>query len=165
MEHEMVKEYLDYLTKEDCIRKGLVRTEDGQYYKRNTIERYEAKGYLDGGKYDGQQLLAAGLRLAKDYYLSKIGSVSANDVSKVKVDGGGSGVLSDTTLFARDRFNNACRAIPYEFWGEVSRVCCDDVDIIGELDDGSKRQRQYKKTILLELLKMGLARLVEHYRD
>ena len=165
MEHEMVKEYLDYLTKEDCIRKGLVRTEDGQYYKRNTLERYEAKGYLDGGKYDSQQLLAAGQRLWKDYYLSKIGSVSANDVSKVKVDGGGSGVLSDTTLFARDRFNNACIAVPYEFWPAVSNVCCDDIDILKEIKGESERQNTQQRVVLISLLKMGLARLVEHYRD
>ena len=160
----MVEEYLKYIDKQDCERKGLVRTADGKYYKRNTLERYEAKGYLDGEKYDSQQLLSAGLRLAKDFYLSRLAVVSANDVSKVRVDGCGNSNTSDNILFALDRFHDACRAVPYEFWGVISNVCCDDIDIIGEINEDSKRQKQYRTQVLLALLRMGLARLVEHYR-
>lgn len=160
----MVEEYLKYIDKQDCERKGLVRIADGKYYKRNTLERYEDKGYLDGGKYDSQQLLAAGMRIGADYYLSKINSVSANDVSKVKVDGGGTMSLSDAVLFARDRFNSACRAIPYEFWPTVSKICCDDIDLIGEIK-GNARDKLYQKFLIASLLKMGLARLVDFYRN
>lgn len=160
----MVRDYLDYIDGKECERRGLVRTEDGKYYKRNTLERYEAKGYLDGEKYDSQQLLSAGLRLAKDFYLSRLSVVSANDVSKVRVDGCGNANTSDSILFALDRFHDACRAVPYEFWSVISNVCCDDIDIVGEVDGESKRQKQYQKQVLLALLRMGLARLVEHYR-
>lgn len=160
----MVEEYLKYIDKQDCERRGLVRTADGKYYKNCTLERYEAKGYLDGEKYDSQQLLGAGMRLWKDFYLAGVSGVSANDVSKVRVDGCGGCEMSETKAFATDRFNNACRAVPYEFWGVVSKVCCDDIDIIGEVDEGSKRQKQYKTHVLLALLRMGLVRLVEHYR-
>ena len=160
----MVEEYLKYIDKQDCERKGLVRTADGKYYKRNTLERYEAKGYLDGEKYDSQQLLSAGLRLAKDFYLSRLAVVSANDVSKVRVDGCGNSNTSDSILFALDRFHDACRAVPYEFWGVISNVCCDDIDIIGEINEDSKRQKQYRTQVLLALLRLGLVRLVEHYR-
>ena len=160
----MVEEYLKYIDKQDCERKGLVRTADGKYYKRNTLERYEAKGYLDGEKYDSQQLLSAGLRLAKDFYLSRLSVVSANDVSKVRVDGCGSSATSDTILFALDRFHDACRAVPYEFWPVISNVCCDDIDIVGEVDGESRRQKQYQKQVLLALLRLGLVRLVEHYK-
>ncbi len=160
----MVEEYLKYIDKQDCERKGLVRTADGKYYKRNTLERYEAKGYLDGEKYDSQQLLSAGLRLAKDFYLSRLVVVSANDVSKVRVDGCGNSNTSDSILFALDRFHNACRAVPYEFWGVISNVCCDDIDIIRDISKDSKRQKQYKAQVLLALLRMGLVRLVEHYK-
>ena len=160
----MVEEYLKYIDKQDCERRGLVRTADGKYYKNCTLERYEAKGYLDGEKYDSQQLLGAGLRLAKDFYLSRLATVSANDVSKVRVDGCGNSNTSDSILFALDRFHDACRAVPYEFWGVVSKVCCDDIDIIGEVDEASKRQKQYRTQVLLALLRMGLVRLVEHYR-
>lgn len=160
----MVEEYLKYIDKQDCERKGLVRTADGKYYKLNTLERYEAKGYLDGEKYDSQQLLGAGLRLAKDFYLSRLAVVSANDVSKVRVDGCGNANTSDNILFALDRFHDACRAVPYEFWGVISNVCCDDIDIIRDISKDSKRQKQYKAQVLLALLRMGLVRLVEHYR-
>jgi hypothetical protein len=74
-----------------CERRGIIQTDDGKKYKQCTLERYAAKGYLDGEKYDGQQLLGAGLRLARDYYLAGLDNVSANDVSKVRVDGGGKG--------------------------------------------------------------------------
>jgi hypothetical protein len=160
----MVEEYLKYIDKQDCERRGLVRTADGKYYKNCTLERYEAKGYLDGEKYDSQQLLGAGLRLAKDFYLSRLATVSANDVSKVRVDGCGNSNTSDSILFALDRFHDACRAVPYEFWGVISKVCCDDIDIIGEINERSKRQKQYRIQVLLALLRMGLVRLVEHYR-
>ena len=160
----MVRDYLDYMTKDDCERRGLVRTDDGKYYKQNTLERYEAKGYLDGEKYDSQQLLSAGLRLAKDFYLSRLAVVSANDVSKVRVDGCGNSNTSDSILYALDRFHDACRTVPYEFWGVISNVCCDDIDIIRDINKDSRRQKQYQKQVLLALLRMGLARLVEHYR-
>lgn len=160
----MVEEYLKYIDKADCERRGLVRTADGKYYKQNTLERYAAKGYLDGEKYDSQQLLGAGLRLWKDFYLSRLAVISANDVSKVKVDGSGNSATSDTMLFALDRFNDACRAIPYEFWPVVSNVCCDDIDIVEHLEGESRRQKQYQKQVLLALLRLGLIRLVEHYK-
>jgi hypothetical protein len=160
----MVRDYLDYIDRKECERRGLVRADDGKYYKRNTLERYEAKGYLDGEKYDSQQLLSAGLRLAKDFYLSRLAVVSANDVSKVRVDGCGNSNTSDSILFALDRFHDACRAVPYEFWGVISNVCCDDIDIIGEITEDSKRQKQYRTQVLLALLRLGLVRLVEHYR-
>ena len=165
MEHKMVRDNLDYMTEEECIRKGFDRTESGKPYKRRTLERYEIKGYLDGGKYESHVLSYAGWKLWKDWYLGKISNVSANDVSKVRVDGGGSQEISETVSFARRRYDDACRCLPYEFKDIVVNVCCWEMDIIGDLEDDSKRQRQYKKTILLELLKMGLARLVEHYRD
>jgi predicted transcriptional regulator len=161
----MVEEYLKYIDKADCERRGLERTADGKYYKRNTLERYEAKGYLDGGKYDSQQLLAAGMRLSADFYKARIIDLSANDLTRIRVDSSRRGMENEFVVSAQQRFNQACRAVPYEFWGVVSRVCCDDQDLIGEIDNSSKRQRQYQKGAILLLLKMGLARLVEHYRD
>lgn len=147
-----------------CERRGIIQTDDGRKYKQCTLERYAAKGYLDGEKYDGHQLLGAGLRLARDYYLAGLDNVSANDVSKVRVDGGGKGNESDTILFAKQRYNRASNDVPYEFWGVVRTVCCADVDIIGDLKQQSKRQKQYRTQVLLALLRMGLVRLVEHYR-
>lgn len=160
----MVEEYLKYIDKQDCERRGIVWTADGKPYKQSTLERYEAKGYLDGEKYDSIQLMGAGKRLWEDFYLAHICGVKANDLSRVRVDGGGGFTDSETKTFAKDRFNKACRAVPYEFWGVVSNVCCDDIDIIGEINEDSKRQKQYRTQVLLALLRLGLVRLVEHYR-
>lgn len=160
----MVEEYLKYIDKQDCERRGFVRTADGKPYKQNTLERYEAKGYLDGEKYDSIQLMGAGKKLWEDFYLAHICGVKANDLSRVRVDGGGGFTDSETKTFAKDRFNKACRAVPYEFWGVVSSVCCDDVDVLRNVNGSSERQNTQQRVLLMALLRMGLARLVEHYR-
>jgi hypothetical protein len=160
----MVEEYLKYIDKQDCERKGLVRTADGKPYKQSTLERYEAKGYLDGEKYDSIQLMGAGKKLWKDFSLAHIYGVKANDVSKVRVDGGGGYTDSETKTFAEDRYRKACKSLPREFKDVVTNVCCFDIDIIGEITEDSKRQKQYRTQVLLALLRLGLVRLVEHYR-
>ena len=160
----MVEEYLKYIDKQDCERRGLVWTADGKPYKQSILERYEAKGYLDGEKYDSIQLMGAGKKLWEDFYLAHICGVKANDLSRVRVDGGGGFTDSETKTFAKDRYQKACKSLPREFKDIVIDVCCWDIDIVGDLDGESKRQKQYQKQVLLALLRLGLARLVEHYK-
>lgn len=159
----MVKGYLDYIDKQECERRGFT-IKNGIIYKNNTLERYAEKGWLEYGsfKYSACDRVSAGNRLHSDFYKSKLETMSANDVSKVRVDGGGSGNLSDGILDARDRFNKACAAIPYEFWGVVSRVCCDDKQLVIKGD--SERQKAYARRNAALLLCLGLDRLIEHYR-
>ena len=160
----MVKGYLDYIDKQECEKRGFRRTKDG-IYKLNTLEKYCESGWLDYGSLKNSALdrVSAGNRLGRDFYMSGIDTVSANDVRRVKVDGSGSGILSDKILDARDRFNKACAAIPHEFWGVVSKVCCDDVEV--EIPNGSARQKAYAKHNMALLLCLGLDRLIEHYRS
>jgi hypothetical protein len=160
----MVEEYLKYIDKQDCERRGLVWTADGKPYKQSTLERYEAKGYLDGEKYDSIQLMGAGKKLWEDFCLAHICGVKANDLSRVRVDGGGGYTDSETKTFAEDRYQKACKSLPREFKDIVTNVCCWDIDIIGEITEDSKRQKQYRTQVLLALLRLGLVRLVEHYR-
>lgn len=154
-----------YLTKEDCIRKGFVRTEDGMYRKLNTLERYANSGWLDFGdkRYSAVDRVSAGCRLERDYYLARLETVCANDIRKVKVDGHGSAVLPESVLDARDRFNKACKAIPHEFWDIVVRVCCEDKGFI--LNGESDRKKVYSKHRQAMVLCLGLDRLIEHYRS
>lgn len=160
----MVKGYLDYIDRQECERRGLFKDADGIYRTRNTLEKYAEKGWLEYGsfKYSACDRVSAGNRIGRDFYLAMLSPVCANDVSKVKVDGQGSVVTPDNVLDARDRFNKACAAIPYEFWGVLNRVCCEDKEltIIG----GSERQKAYERRNAALLLCLGLDRLIEHYK-
>ena len=160
----MVEEYLKYIDKQDCERRGIVWTADGKPYKQSTLERYEAKGYLDGEKYDSIQLMGAGKKLWEAFYLAHICGVKANDLSRVRVDGGGGFTDSETKTLATDRYNNACRALPREFKDIVVDVCCWDKDILKNVKGSSERQNTQQRVLLMALLRLGLVRLVEHYR-
>ena len=160
----MVEGYLDYIDKQECERRGFIKTKDG-YYKQNTLERYYSKGWLNYGtlRHNANERLSAGNRLAADFYKSKIAPVSANDVSKVRVDGGGTSNTPDSILDARTRFNAACNAVPFEFWGVVSRVCCDDKELA--ITGNTARQKAYAKHNAAMLLCLGLDRLIDHYKE
>ena len=57
-----------YISKSDCEKRGLIKLENGGYYKRNTIEYYAAKGFLDGAKYDVITLVSTANTFYEDYY-------------------------------------------------------------------------------------------------
>lgn len=153
-----------YIDKAECERRGFVRESDGRFHKLNTLERYARDGWLDFGdnRYSALDRVSAGNRLGQDFYLAGIDSVCANDVRKVRVDGCGSYILSDKRLDARDRFNKAMQAVPYEFWPVVNLVCCEDKGIVHTVE--SKRQRLYFKHTQANFLCLGLDRLIQHYR-
>ncbi len=154
-----------YIDKAECLRRGFVRGADGLYRKLTVLERYGKNGWLDFGdkRYSAMDRISAGSRLARDFYLSRLEAVCANDIRKVRVDGCGSSVFSEKILDARDRFNKACAAIPHEFWGIVNKVCCEDKEL--EADAKAQRQRLYQKHTMVTLLCLGLDRLIEHYRN
>ncbi len=153
-----------YVSKQDCFKKGFVRGDDGLFRKLNTLERYGKEGCLDLGdkRYSATDRISAGNRLGRDFYLSRLEPVCANDIRKVKVDGCGSQALSSAILDARNRFNKACNAVPREFWRVVSRVCCEDREF--DVAEGSLRQKSYHRNNMKLLLCLGLDRLIEHYR-
>ncbi len=154
---------MEYVTPDECYRKGLVRGDDGLYYKLNTLERYGRDGWLNFGdpEYSAVDRVSAGSRLWRDFYHGKVASTGVNDLAKVRVDGCGSGDLTARVLDARDRFNKAIASIPKEFAPAVIRVCCDDLEFAVK---GSDRQKMYAKHRQAMLLCCGLDRLIEHYR-
>lgn len=153
-----------YITPEELEKRGFVREKDGMFYKLNTLERYGRDGWLDFGdkRYSTMDRISAGNRLGRDFYLSGLEPVSANDVRRVRVDGHGSGALSVKMLEALERFNAACRAVPFEFWGSVNRVCCEDREL--DVQGSSERQKIYAKHRAAVLLCLGLDRLIGYYR-
>jgi hypothetical protein len=160
----MVQEDLDYIDKQECERRGFVKGTDGKYYKLNSLERLGRDGYLDFGnpRYSALDRVSAGNRLWRDFYRSRVESSGVNDLTKVRVDGGGGQQMSQSVLEARDRFNKAIRMLPQEFIGVVTRVCCDDKELV--LAEKSERKRTQEKHRQAMVLCLGLDRLVEHYR-
>ena len=158
----MVQGYLDYIDKQECEEKGCRR--EKRVYKLNTLEQYAEKGWLEYGnlRYSALDRVAVGNDFYEDFYLSKISNISANDVSKVRVDGGGNTTVPETVLDARNRYIRASRAIPYEFRGVVRRVCCEDREVV--ITGASERQRAYERRKAALLLCLGLDRLIEHYK-
>lgn len=156
----MLKNESGYIDKVECERRGFVRLERGKYYRYNTLERYAAQGVLDGGRYSSADRLSAGQRLYRDYYLSRVENVSANDVCKVRVDGCGDLNQSVVSLAAADRFRKAIKAIPAEFWPYVQQVCLNDEP----LSTGEKgRKGLYGRYHAKNMLRLGLDRLIDYY--
>ena len=155
---------MDYISKADCEKRGFVRGADGLWRKFNTLEKYAASGGLDKGKpcYSAVDRLSAGLRLARDYYSARLENLSANDVSKVKVDGRGCFNRPDNVIDAENRYRRAVAAVPLEFWPVVRLVCIEDRPI-EENKNISRRQAQYEVYHAKRLLCFGLDRLIDFY--
>ena len=152
-----------YINREELEKRGKESKKDGMFHQLNVLERCSRDGWLDFGnrRYSAMDRVSAGNRLGRDFYLSGLETVSANDVRRVRVDGSGTVSLPEKMLLARDRFNKAMCAIPYEFWPVVSRVCCEDKEF--EVENGSERQRAYARHRSAILLCLGLDRLIGYY--
>ena len=151
---------LNYLSKKDCIKRGFIRLHNGTIYKCNTIEKYALKGFLDGAEYDADELLRAAKRLYKDYYIASIEKIYVANPSKERVDGGNDYSETEERSLAIKRLNSAIKILPKKTFSIVTRVCCEDKDIVVT---GTKEQRIRLARHALETLKFGLCRLVKHY--
>ena len=98
---------LNYISKQDCVKRGLTKLQNGRIYKRNTIERYAHKGFLNGAEYNVDELLLAARDLYKDYYRGGIEKNSSNDPCKIKVDGHSDIEGSEETEYHYKRFIKA----------------------------------------------------------
>ena len=160
----MVQGYLDYIDKQECIRRGFTPRANGGYYKQNALEKLESDGYLDFGnkRYSSSQRVKAGFRFAKDYKVSRVAGSGAVDLEKIRVDGSGNSATPDCVSIAEDSLRKAIRVLPREYRKIIYRVCCEDKELV--LGEGSERQKKYEKHRQAMILCLGLDRLVEHYR-
>ena len=153
---------LHYINKQNRTNKETIRLKNGATYTLNTLEKYALEGFLDGTECEIIELLLAGKILYRDFYNAKIENITANDPSRLIVDGREGFTESDTTMSASDKFNSAIQSLPKKTLSIVTRVCCDNKDIIVT---GNKEQRIYEAQQSLELLKLGLTELVKHYKS
>lgn len=134
----------------------------------SVLERYYADGVLDlksTRDYTALSRLSAGLVLAKDAYLARISNIKSTDLSKIRVDGCCGSEETEKTLFHRDRYNKALRAIPREFLNIVHHVCIDDLPIAANDNSNMSARRKSEMSFSLKLdLVRGLDRLIDFYR-
>lgn len=92
---------------------GWTRTAEGTLYKLNQLENYAKKGWLKYGQ-RGIRIddrLAAGLKFQRDFYQSRIDTMTAIDWAKEKVDTSINAEMPPYVWDARKRFVSALRAI------------------------------------------------------
>ena len=158
----MKKAEVEYVSRKDCEDAGFVRVPGRPIQKLSTLQVYETKGYLDYGdqKYTSMDRVAVGLQLATDFYLGGLNTVSAVDVGKIRVDGGGSIVGAERKAFHEDRYRKAIATVPAEFWEVVRLVVIEDkpIKVIGS-------DRQVNKELFLKRVDLcrGLDRLIDFY--
>ena len=131
--------------------------------KLSVLEQYEAKGWLDlvKGKWTSEYRLNAGLQLARDFYQSRLLTVSAIDYSKERVD---CSVVNNEPVFvlaARTRYIKAIQSIPKDFYNTVSDVCCFDMLIKG--NGNTERQKENDRYMKVCDLCRGLDYLIQFY--
>ena len=149
-----------YISKSDCEKRGLIKLENGGYYKRNTIENYAAKGFLDGAKYDVTTLVSTANTFYEDYYKARIEKLSAIDPSKIMHANKGNYYESKEISEATDRYNNAIRILPKKILDVVKRVCCEDKEI-----NTLCTTNEHLKYIYFKMLILGLSFLTKHYKE
>ena len=157
----MSEENITYISKADCIKRGLTRCSNGLYKRFNTLEKYALQGHLHGARYETALLVLAGNILYRDYYKSRINKIATSNPSKIKVDIDSFSIQSDEVLIAKDLYNKAMRSIPKEFWRSVVAVCCRDEEVH---TFGTKWQKERQRYHSIELLKLGLCRLADFYK-
>ena len=126
---------------------------ENRYYPRNK--------YIDNVELYVSELLLAGAYLHKDFIDGEIGKVATTDYEKVRVDCSPMNGYSEKIINARIKYYKAIRMIPREFQSVVRKVCCDDEEV---LIYGGKWKKQQLKYHAIEMLKLGLCRLVRYYR-
>lgn len=107
---------------------GWARTEDNVLYKLNQLESYAKKGWLKYGQRGirPEHRLEAGLTFQRDFYHSRIDTMTAINWAKEKVDTSINAELPPFVWDARKRFVEALRAIKAQHLRAVQVVVLED---------------------------------------
>lgn len=154
----------EYVNKEELKRRGFQRGDDGIYRKLTALERCEDAGWLDWGdsRFSASDRKSVGERFAADYFRSRVGSVSALNPEKIRVDGNGKQITPEYVAAAENRYRKALKLIPAGCRGIVRRVCIDDCDF--SLKKGlTCYERNKERVHQATLLCLGLDELGKFY--
>ena len=154
----------EYVNKEELKRCGFQRGGDGIYRKLTALERCEDAGWLDWGdsRFSASDRKSVGERFAADYFRSRVGSVSALNPEKIRVDGNGKQITPEYVAAAENRYRKALKLIPAGCRGIVRRVCIDDKEIYVSRDL-NRYQKNKERVRQATLLCLGLDELGKFY--
>lgn len=107
---------------------GWARTGEGTLYKLNQLEIYAEKGWLRFGHrgIKPEERLAAGLQFQRDFYHSRIDTMTAINWAKERVDVSFNAEVPPFVWDARIRFVKAIRAVNSEYLRALQVVVLED---------------------------------------
>lgn len=130
----------------------------------SALEYYYNRGDLEysSSVWSGLDRLSAGQQLAGDFDDGCFEDVRAIDLAKIRVDGGGNGVLPEKVMDARKRYFDAMQNIPTEYWDVVRTAVIENRLISVAAKKGSLRHRN-EMYLQKHCLRVGLDYLIEFY--
>lgn len=153
------------ISKEEAIRRGYKKTKQGTYYKRTVLDKYYEQGYLDlpHSKYSADERKKAGEMLAHDFYMGHYNTLKSPILHMEIIPTTGTKGI-DASMVFQDRYLSAVKNIPYEFWPTVRKVCIEDEELVGQIDE-PKQSLRNKQSVYYQkmLLNLGLDRLLKFY--
>lgn len=153
-----------YVNKNELRKRGFSKNSEGVYYKKSVLEKYYDLGYLSlfEDKFSAEDRLAAGKRIAFDYYMANRNNLQSVKQFVVNIrTTGDSG--KESQLYYKERYLRAIRAVPREFWVPIRYVCVDDKEIIDKKNPKGSATYKHNVYCLKVLLCLGLDRLSTYY--
>ena len=158
-----MKNKIKYLTKEQCIRQGFVKTDNG-YYKMTVLEKYLAKGWLDLGntKYSENDRMRAARRFQKDYEQSCFMTAKISSYRE-RVDSCGKNIEDiEAICKARASYAQALKQVPKEFLEAVYQVCINNKDFESAQAVSERRKLELSFSFKRDVCR-GLDYLIKFY--
>src|SRR5574344_1086366 len=154
----------EFINKNEALKKGYIKRNDGIYYKKSVLEKYYEGGYLEleNSQFSAEDRLKVGKMLAKDYYLGNYNTLQSVKLNKTNIRTTGE-YCREQALFYQQRYLSAIKNVPIEFWLAVRRVCIEDEELSGNLKVSS--QSLLGKNLIFyqkKLLVLGLERLIKY---
>ena len=155
----------DYINKKEALKRGYIRRTEGGYYKKSVLEKYFDGGYLklSDSNFSAEDRKKVGEQLAKDFYLGNYHNLQSVKLFADNIRSTGS-YSREEALFYKERYLNAIRAIPAEFWPAVRCVCIEDKELFSR-PEIPKNSLLHKNNIYHQkmLLCLGLERFIKFY--
>ncbi len=154
--------YETYISKEEALKKGYKKRQQGGYYKQSILEKYLEKGWLEleNSPFSAEDRKKAGELLRKDFYLSNYNNLHSLPLIKISK----STADREDLIYYKERYLGAVKSVPSEFWPAVRAVCIEDIELKANKNIIThsllSKQASYHLKMLLVL---GLERLVRYY--
>lgn len=153
-----------YINKKELEKRGFSKNAKGIYYKKTVLEKYYDLGYLSlfEGKFSAEDRLVAGKKIAFDYYMANRSNLQSikQFIVNIKTTGDSE---KESQLFYKERYFQAIRAVPKEFWASIRYVCVDDNEIVDNKNPKGSVAYKHNVYCFKVLLCLGLDRLCAYY--